>query len=312
MKKKIMFYGNCQLGVLSKMLEINTPRFNEQYEILKAADYDLATIWNKESGVVSPFMYVSTTEYGFATDNTIKSLERIIDEADIIVFQNFNMSADRRIELTTDYIYDKYHTNKQMICIPSFWFSGYLSENNKNNLQMPYIFLWLLEKGLNNAQILDWLKNENDPKIANLIDYNVNNCLEELKQREVDERSKYKCFISIDDILNQYKENIICYNMSHPNEYYFKMLYEKLINVLDKNLYYNINEDDMDLPGPDFSPFPLDLCWFRENFKNLNVSRKKYTTFIDIDFVNTQIESLKTLTDKDLQILQPKLNLLRE
>ncbi len=74
MKKKIMFYGNCQLGVLSRMLEIHTPKFNEQYEILKAADYNLATIWIKEVGVVAPFMYVSTTEHGCATDNTIKCL----------------------------------------------------------------------------------------------------------------------------------------------------------------------------------------------------------------------------------------------
>jgi hypothetical protein len=311
MKKKIMFYGNCQLGVLSRMLETHTPQFNEQYEILKAADYDLATIWIKEVGVVAPFMYVSTTEHGCATDNTIKCLEKIIDDADIIIFQNFNMSADRHIQLTTDYIYDKYHDTKQMICIPSFWFSGYLSENHKNNLQIPYIFIWLLEKGLNNAQILDWLKNENDPKIANLIDYNVNNCLEELKKREADECSKYKCFISILDIVNQYKENIICYNTSHPSEYYFKTLYEKLIYLLDETLFCDINEEHIELPGPDFSPFPLDLCWFRENFKNLNVSREKYTTFIDINFVNTQVESVKMLNDEDLQMLQPKINLLR-
>jgi hypothetical protein len=135
--------------------------------------------------------------------------------------------------------------------------------------------------------------------------------LEELKKREADECSKYKCFISILDIVNQYKENIICYNTSHPSEYYFKTLYEKLIYLLDETLFCDINEEHIELPGPDFSPFPLDLCWFRENFKNLNVSREKYTTFIDINFVNTQVESVKMLNDEDLQMLQPKINLLR-
>ena len=53
MKKKILFYGNCQLGVLSKMLEIHTPQFNEQYEVLKASNYDLAHIWVEEAGVVA-------------------------------------------------------------------------------------------------------------------------------------------------------------------------------------------------------------------------------------------------------------------
>ena len=311
MKKKIMFYGNCQLGVLSRMLEIHTPQFNENYEILKAADYDLATIWIEEVGVVAPFMYVPTTEHGSATEKTIKSLERIIDDADIIIFQKFNEADDRRTELTTDYIYDKYHSTKQMICIPSFWFSGYLSESHKNNLQMPYLFIWLLEKGLNNEQILDWLKNENDPKIGVLIDYNVNSCLEELKQREVSECSKYKCFISILDIVDNYKENIICYNMSHPSEYYFKALYQKLICVLDETLLYDIDEANIIAPGPDFFPFPLDLCWFRENFKNLNVSREKYGTFIDINFVNTQVDLIKLLNTEDLHNLQSKLNFLK-
>ena len=258
-------------------------------------------------------MYLPRTGYGYATDETIKSLERIIDDADIIIFQNFKESKcnNRPIELTTDYIYNKYHGTKQMICIPTFWFSGYLTESFKDALQMPYIFVWLLEKGLNNSQILDWLKNENDPKITTLIDYNVNNCLEELKQREADECSKYKCFISILDIVSQYKENNICYTQNHPSEYYFKALYKKLISILDKNLYHDINEDDIELPGPDFSPFPLDLCWFREHFKYLNISRVKYTTFVDISFVDTQVELVKMLSDKDLQILQPKLNLLR-
>jgi len=311
MKKKIMFYGNCQLGVLSRMLEIHTPQFNENYEILKAADYDLATIWIEEVGVVAPFMYVPTTEHGIATEKTIKSLERIIDDSDIIVIQKFNEATDRRIELTTDYIYDKYHSTKQIICIPSFWFSGYLSENHKNDLQIPYIFIWLLEKGLNNTQILDWLKNENDPKIGALIDYNVNSCLEELKRREADECSKYKCFISILDIVNTYKENIICYNVSHPSEYYFKMLYKKLICVLDETLFCNIDENNIILPGPDWEIFPLDLCWFRENFKDLNVSRNSYQTFINIDFINTQVERVKTLNAEDLQILQPKIDFLK-
>jgi hypothetical protein len=111
--------------------------------------------------------------------------------------------------------------------------------------------------------------------------------------------------------VSQYKENIICYTQNHPSEYYFKALYKKLIDILDKNLYHDINEEDIELPGPDFSPFPLDLHWFRENFKDLTVSRVKYTTFIDISFVDAQVELVKLLSTEDLQMMQPKLNLLR-
>ena len=153
--KKILFYGNCQLAVLSKMLESQSPKFNEKYKILKAPLYNLAHVWKPEIGIVAPFMYQEHTKYGVATKDTLQSLKKITDDADIIIFQNFKpKNKDRPIELTTEFIYERHKKNKMIICIPSYWFSGYMTKVRSTEMQMASIFMWLVQKKMNNYQIL--------------------------------------------------------------------------------------------------------------------------------------------------------------
>ena len=152
-KKKVLFYGNCQLAVLSKMLQLQNPKFNEEYDVLKASDYNLAPIYETSIGTVAPFMYREHTEYGVATPETIKAVEQITEDADIIIFQQLHQAKhiDRPEEFTTDYIYQKHKANKRMICVPSFWFSGYLTNITKDNLMsfinfIKYFFIFFIEE----------------------------------------------------------------------------------------------------------------------------------------------------------------------
>lgn len=316
-KKKVLFYGNCQLSVLSKMLQSQNPKFNEQYEVLKASDYKLPHIWFQEVGTVAPFMYSEHTKYGVATLESIKAVERITEDADIIIFQKFHEAkhANRPEELTTDYIYTKHNTCKKMICIPSFWFSGYLTEA-LDDLVIPSIFKWLVDKKLNNKQILDWLKNESHPNISLLIEKNAKDSIEELYKREIEETYIYKNFVSILDILPEYKKIFLCYTMSHPSKYYFKKLYKEIIKLIDIELYHDITDENILIPSACHFPFPLDFYWFNENFPNIsNCDPKEYVERLDEKFVYKQV-SLVTAIDTESHIfknhIQRDLNILNK
>jgi hypothetical protein len=297
-KKKVLFYGNCQLAVLSKMLQLQNPKFNEEYDVLKASDYNLAPIYETSIGTVAPFMYREHTEYGVATPETIKAVEQITEDADIIIFQQLHQAKhiDRPEEFTTDYIYQKHKANKRMICVPSFWFSGYLTNITKDNLVIPYILKWLLDKGLSNEQILYWLKNESHHNISLLIDNQVQHSIKEIKNREIEESFKYKDFVSILDILSEYKKIFLCYNMAHPSEYYFKKLYYKLIEIIDNNLQNEILEKNITVPRSPFFTYPLDFHWFKENYPNIsNCDPKHYVNHLDKKFIDEQVYLIKKL-----------------
>jgi hypothetical protein len=306
--QKIVFYGNCQLAVLSHILSTKTLNFDKRFEILKASDYDLDTIWREDAGTVFPANHNSYSPH------KVKSIEKILDDSDIVVFQKIHESTNdaRPVEITTDYIHDKYRGKKQMICIPSFWFSGYLTISYKNKSYFPYIFLWLLKHGLNNEQILKWLRNDYDPKLEKLVNYSVEASTRELQTRENEESSKYDCFISILDIISNYKNHLICYNHHHPSKYYFESLHKKLLDILDHTLYDPVIINDILLPGGDFLPKLTDFSWFRHIFPEISDCSEQYfrSAKLDIDFVNSQVDIVKSLEQSEILQIKPYLDIL--
>jgi hypothetical protein len=202
-----------------------------------------------------------------------------------------------------------------MICIPSFWFSGYLTEAF-DDLVIPSIFKWLVDKKLNNKQILDWLKNESHPNISLLIEKNAKDSIEELYKREIEETNTYKNFISILDILSEYKKQLLCYCHTHPSKYYFKKLYSEIIKMIDSELFFDIEEENILLPGSNYFPCPSDFYWFNENFPNIsNCDPKDYVERLDENFVYKQV-SLVTAIDTESHIfknhIQKDLNILNK
>ena len=83
-KKKVLLYGNCQLTALGRMLQLQTPKFNEEYEILNALNYNLPSVWRPEIGTVANW----NTENRNDINNIIENTNKITEDADIIIFQN--------------------------------------------------------------------------------------------------------------------------------------------------------------------------------------------------------------------------------
>ena len=320
MKKKILFYGNCQSAILSNMLQTNTQKFNEKYEVLKALDYDLPYIWIPEVGTVANWKINLGTVKD--TRKIIKNTEKITEDADIIIFQKIEKKINRPDELTTEYIYEKQSANKQMICLPTLHFSGYLTDQvgrPDHELVIPYIFLWLMEKGLTNKQIFYWLKNESHPNISLLIGQNSEDSIEKIKKRENVEKIEYKNFISILDILLKYKKELLCHNHSRPTAYYFKQIYLKLFNIIDVGAIEEISDEHIKLAGPGFYPYPIDFCWFKESFPDINelntnnYIKDSYSCKLSESFVDDQIDLLKIAQMGDDQLkskLSKQLNIL--
>jgi hypothetical protein len=89
-KQKILFYGNCQLSILSNLFQSQNIKFKETYEVLKAQDYKLETIWQAGIGTVAAFRYDKSN---LADSSTIEAVEKITEEADVIIFQNLNTNS---------------------------------------------------------------------------------------------------------------------------------------------------------------------------------------------------------------------------
>ena len=51
-KQKILFYGNCQLSVLSNLFQSQNAKFKETYEVLKEEDYKLEIVWRAGIGAI--------------------------------------------------------------------------------------------------------------------------------------------------------------------------------------------------------------------------------------------------------------------
>lgn len=325
MKQKIVFYGNFQLAVLGRALTNQNAQFNESYEVLKASDYDLMSVWPKwPNFVASPFMYLPDKKNEGFTKKVIHSIEKIIDDADIIVCQDFRKGIrERPVKATTEYIHHKYNNKKQVICLPVFNFSGYLNQFYQDRETiMPYVFIWLIEQGYNNSEILNWLKNEYNPKFANLIEYAANKSINKNRKKQKKESAKFKNYIETFDILNDYKDHLIVTSTNHPTSYYYQKLHKRFIKMLNPDLSLELDIDKNVFPSASSRiPNLFEFRFFREVFPNLNIenssSKKRSKNIgypVDINFVDQQVNLAKAIKNENEDLfpdIKEYLNILR-
>lgn len=311
MKKKIVFYGNTQLAVIGRALTQDL-KFNESYDVIKASDHNLNSIWKEwRDFVICPSTYLSNKKNDGFTQEVIDSIESAMDDADIIVCQNFKKDIEKRpTECTTEYIYDKYSKQKQIVCLPVLSFSGYLNEQYPNsNAVMPYIFLWLIQKGYSNNEMLDWLKNEYDPKFFDLIEHAANKSINQNKRRQEQESLKFKNYINTCDILNQYKDNLIVSSMNYPTSYYYGEICKKITHILDPKSRFELDTNKNIFPYESNIPNFFEFRFFREAFPNLNIEQLSYekslTDFmrpVDIELINEQVIIANKMKNENQEI----------
>jgi hypothetical protein len=295
MKKKVLLYGNCQLGVIAKMLSGNS-LFTGKYDIILPRDYGLESAWG--DGVVSSFLYEN--RFG---ENVISSIEECFSLADIIIFQHFKKEDGRPEVVTTECFYSKYGDRKFFLCIPSFWFSGYFTQSySLAGCFMEIIAFLIHEKRMNRRDIFDWFVNGYFPEIGLLRNVLVKKSMDEMKRRESKEIGLYNNYISIVDILEECDKKLLCYHHSHPSRYFFHRLYERILYYIDGDLLeFNIDERRIECPGANI-PFLGDMKFFREsypNLGNLESDRDQFLEPLNQKYINDQVSILYKLYMKD-------------
>lgn len=308
MKKKIVFYGNVQLAVIGRALTQDL-KFNESYEVIKASDHNLNSTWKEwPDFVICPSTYLPNKKNEGFTQDVIDSIQAAMDDADIIVCQNFKKDIKKRpTECTTEYIHDKYSKEKQVVCLPILYFSGYLNETYPNSKAvMPYVFMWLMEKGYSNNQILDWLKNEYEPKFANLIEHAANKSINHNTKRQEQESLKFNNYINTCDILSEYKDSLIVSSMNYPTSYYYGKLCKKITQVLDPDLSFESDLNKNIFPNQSDIPNFFEFKFFRETFPNLKIGdlyyEKTLTNFmrpLNIELVDEQVSIAKEIKNQN-------------
>lgn len=284
MAQKILFYGNCQLGVLCVHLKQYT-----SYEIIDCKDYGLVPFWAD-----SELFAVWSKENFDRQDELVPKILDAVNKCDIFIFQHYKNREDRPIELTTEYLVNN-NPNCLPICIPSFWYTGYLSAPKIIPVN-PVIYELYNNFNYPAKVILDFLQTSTDLFIKEMIHHEHNVSIQELEKRFNNESKKYINFIDcIDYVKLNFDKKILAYNHSHPSIHYFNFLLEKLNTEFKFNINELFNKTSL-LPGGDYHISYNDLYYFTDYFQNINdfdLHDNFLTTKLNLETVQKQVQYIE-------------------
>lgn len=268
--KKILFYGNCQIGALSKHIR----NYSDDYQILNCKDYGLKQFWLDEGlfAIWSPHnIYKQKSFY--------KNVIKAVKDCDIFIFQHHTNNTIKREELTTEFLQSQLKSQSISICLPSLRYGGYLSDwhNHKTCITNKIISLYKSNKTL--KEIVNFLKNEDfeEAKKEMIEEHNIS--IKKMKEYDIICKKQYINYISMTDFFEKnYKNLLLVYSYSHPSIHY----YNELIRHLSK-YDININKffDEKSILPTSVYLCSYDLRCFNENFPNMECTKKHDNFFVE-------------------------------
>lgn len=258
-KPNILFYGNCQVGSISRIFDTH-PILKEKFTILKARDYNLVN--QQPFPAVANFLLSNDLSKG---KNDPRNIAKIFSDADIVVFQAIDNFKVPEYCLTKNIIPD---FDGLSICIPSFWYSGYFGAPYK--LPMLDIFYYLNKLDLSNKEALNLLLNEPIAITEKLHTYYHDSSIEGLKSRSKEQAEIYNYIPILDWLQNTYKNRLLCYNHSHPTPIFFEFIVNQILHKIDLSIE-NINLKNFDFlhAGANAHFLPTKFRFFNDIFPNL-------------------------------------------
>jgi hypothetical protein len=288
-KKKILFYGNCQIAVLSNFFLKNST-LNELFEVIKC-DKTCApiNIWRGDESIFA----VWTKENRFIQKDFFHIIHEKIKQADIFIFQSTGKHCIP--ELTTEFLCGI--SKGKNICIPNTRLFIYC---NDSLALAPYLeYAQSKIKDVNDAkELANFLRNSDDPELIRILerDYPISTNYQigrnENSQRAEEDFKKYQNYISMENFIkNNYKKNILAFRYNHMDIIYFIELIIKLFSHLEvKNL--KINKAEMKIPrnNPEDSIDPFQFKFFRNYFTklvnyNMNIYKHSLENTIETFFI---------------------------
>lgn len=228
MKKKILFFGNCQTGAI-----INVLNLNDSFTINHIVCHK--------------------------TNINKKKFTSLIKNQDIIVTQHIAKNYRNLEYLNTSYVLNNINTNTIIIIFNSCYFDfyypdlKYIRHNNKLiNKPHDYHYQYMIDCYKRGDTIKNYIDNYvNNPNLItkkSLLE-RATNSINELKKRDIRIKKEF-CkknnvhFISITDYIeNNYMDKLLFYSMNHPTKYLFHFISEQIIKILNirNNIKYNID-----------------------------------------------------------------------
>ena len=261
-KQKILFSGNCQVGVISQYFSKNK-YLNELFEVIRVdrSCYPL-TAWRRDDSNFVLWGHEETVQRDF-----LKRVHEKIKQADIFVFQSITKSMIN--ELRTEYLCKNVSTGKN-VCIPNQRVFVYC--NDIASL-LPYI--QYAETKVNNpndnSKVYNFLQTSDDPKLTKILEqeYPISSVYKarrnENHQRTKHCKEQYPHYICMESFIKEnFKSTVLFHRHNHPTRAYFvELLRLLLINLGLVN--FNIEEKDISPPGGDRIN-PMQFKFFREYF----------------------------------------------
>ena len=271
MKKKILFYGNCQTGVLGEWLHNN---YSNEFEVVDC----------KECGLEG---YSGTKNFAvWSAENKPKQKEFYkcviskIEKCDVFVFNSIDKGAIEN--LRTENLCSTVALNKLKICIPNVRFFAYPICRNSFDPFIKYVYQNVSKDA---KEIFNYLLNERDLKFEEIVNQQYEICMNENIIRYKADSKSYENVIEINDFIsNNWKQHLLFGTFSHPIGLYWIELLKNFSTILE--LPFEIEKTkDVRYPNKDGIHDPRLFSFFNSIFPNIIIPSEIgsfYDTRIDI------------------------------
>lgn len=284
-KRKILFYGSCQIAVIAQYF-LKNRELNELFEVITHDEScHPMEAWRNDPSTFA----VWTLENRDNQELFKNAVHDKIKQADIFAFQFFDGGFVP--ELTTKYLCE--HISKGMnICIPNTRL--YIYCNDIYSLA-PYIKYaqTKVNNSTNAKELSNFLKYSDDPELTKILeqDYPIGTVYRprrnENAQRAANDSKSYPYYISMENFIKEnYNKKMLSYDFIHMGKDYFI----EMLNILFKCL----NVDGLDikkeqivcpssslLSTDDPRIDPSELKFFRDYFPNVDTSELKVKNTLD-------------------------------
>lgn len=250
-RKKILFYGNCQLSATAKWF---AEKHSGQFECLNCQDCGLVPFWKDTAfGNFAAWSPVN----GPKQKDFYKCIHSKIEEADVFVFMPHEGESVIP-ELDTRFLTENLKI-KQSICIPDTRLFCYPICNVSTK---PYVE-HVRKKGIiDREKILDYLINELDPEFDKIfmpfLPYEEqlggnNTKTNSLQRANISKNYPDSTFIDpYEFIVNNWKTKLLSVTHNHPSFFYYEEIFKQLFNILDEP-FDEKKLKDLDYPKADGS-----------------------------------------------------------
>ena len=227
MPTSILFYGNCQLGALRQVLNLDPALFTTNYIPCCSTNIDKSSFTN------------------------------LIKTSNIIVTQPIRPNYRKLDYLHTNYVLNNAPHCKIIIfsvCYLDFYYPDLKYKTHRNtplNQPVAYHYQHMIDNYTNNGSVDDYITNyvNNQKLISNeILLERAANSLNELKQRDKSTKDQFTKpnvhIISITDFIEQnYKDKLLFYSMNHPTKHVIQHMCEQIIPILGikNNIKYEID-----------------------------------------------------------------------